>query len=232
MSGDLGGYTKDPETYKKLVEELYSAYSWLSLPPEYDYFMQEDLLTLLIRLARYKFVSRMIKKTDRLLEIGCGSGVGCTFLSQHCLHATGLDVKAPVIDEAKSICRRPNIEFVLEDFFEFEPRGCYDVVVALDVIEHMPVQQGKELVAKMARLMVPTGMAVIGTPSTYSSEWQGAFSKAGHVKCYDCDELVSVIEESFGRTIVFSMNDELVHTGFPKLAWYYFVLGFVPDMRK
>jgi hypothetical protein len=24
------------------------------------------------------------------------------------------------------------------------------------------------------------------------------------------------------------MNDEIVHTGHPKLAWYYIVLGFMP----
>jgi hypothetical protein len=24
------------------------------------------------------------------------------------------------------------------------------------------------------------------------------------------------------------MNDEMVHTGYPKLTWYYFILGLLP----
>jgi hypothetical protein len=32
----------------------------------------------------------------------------------------------------------------------------------------------------------------------------------------------------FDRTLAFSMNDEIVHTGHPKLAWYYIVLGLLP----
>jgi hypothetical protein len=28
------------------------------------------------------------------------------------------------------------------------------------------------------------------------------------------------------------MNDEIVHTGHPKLAWYYFVIGFMPRVQS
>ena len=225
---DIGSYNADPEHYQHLVDELYANYPGITLPPEYDYFVQKDLLRLLIRLARYKFVARLIKRTDRVLEVGSGSGLGSIFLGQHCAHVTGLDVKTTEVEEARSINRRENVEFKVGDILDLEAVQLYDVVVALDVIEHMPVEQGHKLVATMAQHLKPTGMAVIGTPSIYSYEYQGPLSKASHVKCYDQQELVTLVENYFGRTLTFSMNDELVHTGFSKLAWYYFVLALVP----
>lgn len=228
MSVDSGIYNQDPERYSALINELYENYPEITLPSEYAYFIQEDLLRFLIRLARYKFVARIIGKRDHVLEVGSGSGLGCIFLAQHCKKATGVDVKSTEVEEASSINKRNNVEFLKEDVFDMEPTHRYDVVLALDVIEHMPEEQGRQLVAAMKEQLRPTGLLVIGTPSIYSYEYQGALSKASHVKCYDQPELTGLMEDYFHRTIPFSMNDELVHTGHHKMAWYYFVLAFGP----
>lgn len=228
MRADPGANGADPELYKKLLDDLYRANSPITLSSEYAYFIKENQLRFLIRLARYKFVARLVKKKDRLLEVGCGSGLGSIFLSQHCTHVTGIDVKGTEIDEARSINRRANVDFVCEDFFKLRTDKKFDVIVSLDVIEHMPTEKGNELVGAMARHLKDDGMLVVGTPSAYSYPYQGELSKASHVKCYDQDELVALIENHFGRTLAFCMNDEVVHTGFSKLAWYYFVLGFLP----
>ncbi len=225
---DIGSYHNDPKLYQELVEDLYQRHPPITLPPEYAYFIENDLIRLLIRLARYKFVARMIHKQDRVLEVGSGSGLGGIFLSQHCAHVTGLEVKAGELEEARSINPRSNVEFRATDLFDLDASELYDVVVALDVIEHMTIERGRELVSAMCRHLNPTGMLVVGTPSIYSYEYQSAFSKASHVKCYDQDELQEVIGAYFGRTVAFSMNDELVHTGAAKMAWYYFVLAFGP----
>lgn len=228
MSVDIGPYNVDPVRYQQLVDEMYRDHPPITLPPEYAYFFEKDLIRLFLRLARYKFVARHLRKTDRVLEVGCGSGVGCMLLSQHCAHVTGLDVKTTELDEARAMNRRPNVEFRQQDLFEVAEAESYDAVVALDVIEHMPVEQGERLLRGMARLMKPAGLAVIGTPSIYSYPYQSAFSQASHVKCYDQAELVQLMERVFGRTLAFSMNDEMVHTGHPKMAWYYFVIGLIP----
>lgn len=228
---DTGNYNLDPGKYSELVSELYNTYPSVTLPPEYTYFIEKDLIRLLIRLARYKFVARLIKRTDRILEIGSGSGLGSILLGQHCEHVTGLELKKTEIEEARSINRRKNVEFVLGDLFELDSSDLYDVVIALDVIEHMPVEKGRELVGAMVRHLKPTGMLIIGTPSIYSYEYQSDLSKASHVKCYDKDEIIPLVEELVHRSVFFSMNDELVHTGFHKMAWYYFILGFLPRTK-
>jgi len=225
---DIGSYNSDPETYRKLVEDLEARYGKIQLPAEYAHFIQDNLLRLLIRLARYKFVARQLRHFDEVLEVGCGSGLGAIFLSQHCARVVGLDIKADEIQEARSINRRENVTFQCGDLFDMAQPLQFDVVVALDVIEHMPEEQGRRLLKQMAARTRPTGMTIVGTPSLYSLPYQGALSRASHVKCYDQQELVALFDECFGRTLSFSMNDEMVHTGFTKLAWYYFLMGFYP----
>lgn len=226
---DTGIYNKDNELYAKLVKQLYAKFpGGVTFPPEYGDFVQNNLTQLLIRLARYKFVSRMLKKSDSVLEIGSGSGLGSILLGQHCSFITGIDVKQTEVEEARSINRRENVEFKVGDFFKMNLEKKYDAVIAMDVIEHMPEEKGNELVRLMATNLKKSGMIIIGTPSLYSYPYQGKLSQASHVKCYDLDELVTMVEKYFLRTLTFSMNDEVVHTGYHKMAWYYFVLAFYP----
>ncbi len=229
---DVGTYHYDKKLFKKLMTELYEKYpDGVTLPPEYAEHVDNNLLRVLIRLARYKFVARLIKKTDRVLEVGCGSGVGCIFLAQHSAQVTGIDANSSEIAEARKINRRSNVSFELQDLFQLDPRKKFDVVVALDVIEHMTKQTAQKFLGAMTCHLNPAGMLVIGTPSIHSYKYQGALSQASHIKCYDQDELVELIDQYCARTLPFCMNDELVHTGHPKMAWYYFILGFMPKIK-
>ncbi|MBF0436081.1 MAG: methyltransferase domain-containing protein [Magnetococcales bacterium] len=224
---DIGQYNKEPALYGKLVEELYQRYpDGVTLPPEYADFVQNNTLQILIRLARYKFVARLIKKSDRLLEVGSGSGLGAMFLAQHCAHVTGLELKVTEVEEAKTINKRDNVAFVCANLFDYQPEHRFDVVVCLDVIEHLVKEEGVRLVQTMASLLKPSGMLVVGSPSIHSYPYQGPLSQASHVHCYDQPELLALVDTYCTRTLAFSMNDETVHTGFHKLAWYYIVLGF------
>ena len=228
---DPGTYNRDQDLYAKLIRELYERHpDGVTLSAEYAEFVQSNLLHLLIRLARYKFVAKMLKKTDRVLEVGCGSGLGATFLSQHCAHVTGIDVKNGEVEDARRLSKRTNVEFKVADLFKAEDLGLFDAVVNLDVIEHMEPPEGRKLVEGMARRLRPTGMMILGSPSVYSWKYQSPFSQASHIHCYDQAELVALVDEFFGRTLPFSMNDEIVHTGHPKMAWYYFILALMPKV--
>ena len=226
---DKGKYNKDSELFGEAMNELYERYpDGITLPPPYAFFVNEDFISFLIKLARYKFTAKLLKKTDRILEVGSGPGLGAIFLSQFCQHVTGLEIKTNEIEEARAMSKRDNVEFIQEDFFNLSEEHKYDAIVSLDVIEHLPMELGDKMVAKMAKHINNDGMLILGTPSIYSYPYQGAISQASHVKCYDKQELIQLIDQYFARTISFSMNDEMVHTGHPKMAWYYFVVGFLP----
>ncbi len=221
----------DPKRYEKLMDAMKEKYPPLLLPSEYAEYVQNNLLRMLILLARYKFVAKLIKHTDDVLEVGSGCGLGTLFLGQHAARVTGLEMEEYEFNAAQSINRRKNVTFKHCDYLAYTSRRKYDAIVALDVIEHMPVKKGEQLIAATAKHLKTSGMAVIGTPSIYSYKYQGDCSRAAHVKCYDQKELVKMVEARFRRVLAFSMNDEIVHTGHPKMAWYYFVLGFLPKNK-
>lgn len=218
----------DPAAYEKLVEEQHARFPSLVLPPEYAELFETNTLMVLIKLARYKFAARMLKPVDDVLEVGSGTGLGAIFLSQHVRRVTGLEIKPHDYGAACAMNRRENVEFRHQSLFDYDLARRHDAVVSLDVIEHLEPDIGRQFVARLAHHCKPDGLVLIGTPSIYSFPYQGKYSQAAHVKCYDQKELVQLMDEHFGRTIAFSMNDEIVHTGHPKLAWYYFVLGFLP----
>ena len=138
MNVDIGRYNANPELYRQLVEELYANNPPLTLGAEYAEFITNNQLRLLIRLARYKFAARLLKPTDRVLEVGSGSGLGALFLAQHCAEVTGLEIKQSELAEARAINRRSNVRFDDTDFFDLATSESYDAIVALDVVEHLP----------------------------------------------------------------------------------------------
>ena len=225
---DPGKYNHNQELYSRLVNELEAAHPPITLTSEYAYFVEKDLLRLLIRLARYKFIARLLKPTDTVLEVGSGSGLGALFLSQHCKEVVGIEVKKSEVEEAQSINRRKNVSFIHGDLHDLSVTKKYDAIVALDVIEHIPETDASNFFKVINKHLGVSGMCMIGTPSAHSYPHQSALSKASHEKCYDQHELVSLMDTWYGRTLPFSMNDEIVHTGNPKMAWYYFVLGLCP----
>jgi len=221
-------YIKNAQKHALVWQESIEKYGPITLPAEYAHYIQDNALQLLVRLARYKFVARNLKKTDRVFEIGSGTGLGAQFLAQHCAFVKGIEFKEEEIARANSINRRSNVEFIQGDFFDLKAQEKFDAIVNLDVIEHMPEDTGEKFIAKTTRHLSKNGMMIIGTPSIYSFPYQGPRSQAAHIKCYDQEELLKIVDRHYGRTMAFSMNDEIVHTGFSKLAWYYFVVAFYP----
>jgi 2-polyprenyl-3-methyl-5-hydroxy-6-metoxy-1,4-benzoquinol methylase len=218
----------DLQRYERLVEEQHARFPSITLPPEYAELLETNTLQVLVKFARYKFALKMLKRTDDVLEVGSGTGLGAIFLSQHVKSVTGLEIKPHDQGAAVKVNRRENVTFLLQSLYDYDPALRHDAVVSLDVIEHMSEADGHRFVHRIARHCKPDGLVVIGTPSIHSYPYQSKYSQAAHIKCYDQAELVALMDRYFGRTLAFSMNDEVVHTGHPKLAWYYFVLGVMP----
>ena len=68
------------------------------------------------------------------------------------------------------------------------------------------------------------GVVILGMPSLESQKYASSASKDGHVNCKTGKDLKSLCEKYFHNVFLFSMNDEIVHTGFEKMAHYLLVL--------
>ena len=100
------------------------------------------------------------------------------------------------------------------------PPGDFDAAYSLDVFEHIPPEQEDLFVGNIAKSLTADGVAIIGSPSLQSQTYASPPSKAGHVNCKDGAEYRKVMLRHFRNAFLFSMNDEVVHTGYHPMAHY------------
>jgi hypothetical protein len=70
----------------------------------------------------------------------------------------------------------------------------------------------------------PQGVLIVGTPSLQSQQYASLASREGHVNCKDAPALRELLGGFFHHVFLFSMNDEVVHTGFHPMANYLLAL--------
>jgi len=61
--------------------------------------------------------------------------------------------------------------------------------------------------------------------SLESQAYASPDSRAGHINCKTGSDLKRVMEVHFHNVFLFSMNDEVVHTGYAKMAHYLLALA-------
>ncbi len=188
-----------------------------------------DLKHLGFTLARYKFAAKMLARCRHILDVGCGEGLGTLMLlADTPARVTGIDFDEAQIGYARQHVLphgRGRLAFLCQDVvaapYADDPA---DGLVSLDVIEHLHPAEEPRFLQHCAEALEPRGVAVIGTPSLHAQQFSSPRSQKGHINLFDPVRLASTLERHFSRVFVFSMNDELVHTGFSKLAHYLMAL--------
>ena len=165
---------------------------------------------------------------DRVLDVGCGSGVA----SARAAEITGVDVlgvdgNPAAIEFARRTFARSNLQFRLGLVDELDlPAASFDKVIFLEVIEHLTRRQGAEVLAAFRRLLRPGGRAVLSTPNRRSLwpliEWLldrlrlvPNLGEEQHEHLYTVPELREIAEEAGLRVVEVKMVDTLA----PWLAW-------------
>jgi len=175
--------------------------------------------------SRYKFIAKMFAGLDRVVEIGCGDAVGSRIVAQDVTSLTAVDFDPVFIGDAKSRSAEPfKIEYMVHDILDSPVPGGFDGAYSLDVIEHIPAEKEDLLMRNVVQSLNPGGAAIIGTPSLESQAHASPPSKEGHINCKTAAQLKELALKFFHNVFIFSMNDEVVHTGFYPMAHYLFAL--------
>jgi 2-polyprenyl-3-methyl-5-hydroxy-6-metoxy-1,4-benzoquinol methylase len=144
---------------------------------------------------------------------------------------TATDFDPLFIDDVK---QRMNphwpIEAFVHDILKGPVPGQFDAVYALDVLEHIQERDEDKFLRNAIASLTPEGVAIFGMPSLESQAYASPQSKAGHVNCKSGEVLKHTLERYFHTVFVFSMNDEVVHTGFFPMAHY--LLGVACHRRE
>jgi 2-polyprenyl-3-methyl-5-hydroxy-6-metoxy-1,4-benzoquinol methylase len=192
---------------------------------------RDDPRGLLFVLARYKFVAKMLSGKNRVVEVGCADAFGTRLVQQEVRSVTASDFDPVFIADARERMAAEGwvCDTIVHDILSGPvPPGGFDAAYSLDVFEHIAPEQEDVFVRNIARSLSRTGVAVIGSPSLQSQVYASEGSKAGHVNCKDGKDYRRVMERHFENVFLFSMNDEVVHTGFTPMAHYLFALCVGP----
>jgi 2-polyprenyl-3-methyl-5-hydroxy-6-metoxy-1,4-benzoquinol methylase len=185
----------------------------------------DDPRRLTFLLARYKFVAKMLAGRASVAEVGCGDAFGTRIVLQAVERVTAYDFDPVFIaDVRRRHCERWPIEAHVHDALAGPLPERYDGVYSLDVLEHIARADEQTFISNLAASLAEAGTLIIGTPSLESQAHASPPSKAGHVNCKSGDELAALLERTFANVYLFSMTDEVVHTGFAPMAHYLFAV--------
>ena len=121
-------------------------------------------------LFRYEFASKFVKNKT-VLDIGCGLGLGSNFLAKHGAKSVlGIDNSLKAINYAKTKFVGSNIKFMRWNALQLnELKTEYDVVVALEVIEHLPNDSYAKFIKQIAKVLKKKGICILSTPNKLTS---------------------------------------------------------------
>ena len=212
--------TKEPQ-YQTMIE-LEGSQGLESLGMMTSYAWNDDPKRLTFTLSRYKFVSKLLAGRKNVLEIGCADAFGTRIVRQEVEKLTATDFDPVFITDVRN---RMNPKWAFEAFVHdmlagpVPPRD-YDGIYALDVLEHIEPRQEKAFLDNLVGSLAPHGVVVLGMPSLESQPYASPNSKAGHVNCKSMPDFKKTMSAYFHNVFMFGMNDEMVHTGFHKMAHY------------
>ncbi len=217
---------KEPQNQVQL--DNYDASGPVQLGPWTSYAWRNDPRHLGFTLARYKFVAKMLSGKNSVLEAGCGDGIGVPVLLQEVGSLHCIDADPHVLRDANKRCQAEGISacsFECLDLTEHRPMGHHDGAFTLDVIEHIPTNLERVFLDNFCATLSPHCVAIIGTPNETAAAYACEQDLNGHINLKSAEELHSLMSQYFENVFMFSMNDEVVHTGFAPMAHYLLAMG-------
>jgi 2-polyprenyl-3-methyl-5-hydroxy-6-metoxy-1,4-benzoquinol methylase len=184
-----------------------------------------DPKRLVFTLARYKFVAKMLSGCEHVLEAGCGDAWPARIVLQEVKKLTAIDFDPIFVEDANSRMADPwKFICMQHDLLKAPVEGEFDGAYSLDVLEHIPAEKEDLFISNLIAPLGDHGTLIIGTPSLQSQAYASKLSKEGHINCKDQNDLKQLMRRYFHNVYAFSMNDEVVHTGYHAMSHYNFAL--------
>ncbi len=150
----------------------------------------------------YNFASKFVKHKS-VLDIGTGYGFGANYLKKKGAKSVkGIDIDKEAINFAKKKFTTPYITFSSGDVTTYKfQKEKYDVVIAFDVIEHLPLKKHEVFLKKMKDVINHNGILIVGTPNKlFFSPNKKTPNNPYHVKEYLPEELKEIVLRFFPKT--------------------------------
>ena len=150
----------------------------------------------------YEFARGQFGVGDHVLDVACGDGYGCRILSSNVGQVIGIDINESLIANNNQRNDHDNIRYAVDNAFGLSlGDGSVSGCTAMELIEHLPVDQVDTFVKEVRRVVKPGGAFICSTPQNSHGEipvvpW--------HVREYSAPELRAILERHFGSVKILS----------------------------
>jgi cyclopropane fatty-acyl-phospholipid synthase-like methyltransferase len=158
---------------------------------------------------------------ESVLELGCGDGFASRIVRQTVKKLVLTDFDPKFIDEINAVTVSEwTLVAKVHDMVSSPMGESFDGIFSLDVLEHIEAKNEDSFLKNTCASLNHYGSLIIGMPSLESQVYASEGSKAGHVNCKSGNELRDFLKKYFHSVFMFSMNDEVLHTGFFPMSQY------------
>lgn len=127
-------------------------------------------------IRRIEILSKVLASVqgETAVDIGCGPGFFSKMLASKGWSVTAIDTDRENVESAGQYAQEThlgNAPTILATF----PESYYDLILALEIVEHMPKSHAADLLAEITRTLKPRGSLIISTPNRFSLEGLGGY---------------------------------------------------------
>ena len=215
--------------YSEFTNKVYKQ-SNLTLGYRTGYAFLRDPKYFAITSSRYKFVGKMFENYNKVLEIGAGDGFKSLIVKSFCKELTLTD---RFLEDKKAFEENysfADVKYKQHNFIEKHLNTKYDGIYGLDILEHISKKQEAIFLKNITKSLNKHGTLIMGMPSIESQKYGSKFSKKFHINCKSKNELRISLKRFFYSVYMFSMNDEVLHTGFDQMSHY--IIGLATSKKN
>jgi tRNA (cmo5U34)-methyltransferase len=110
----------------------------------------------------YKWMADLIpENTQKLLDIGCGSGLELDYIYQRFpnLHVVGVDLSKEMLKKLHDKHHDKNLTIICDDYFKYDMgEECYDVVISFESLHHFSFDKKVGLFKKVYKSLKNGGI--------------------------------------------------------------------------
>ena len=156
------------------------ARDWAAVEDFYNHFIEKLTTDFLygnrrIESALHFLLDQIPANTGQVLDIGCGLGWTSFEIARHFTKAQvlGVDLSAELVATAQKLFSLPNLRYqktdVTSEAFQFDKK--FEVVLLIDVYEHIPVEDRANFHAGLQKLLADNGRVILTCPTPLHQQW-------------------------------------------------------------
>ncbi len=166
--GEKGFAQEDDKWFLRAKSDKEYARDYIDLLKDTNYLKLKKIVRVVDFIESYR---EGLGHDARILEVGCGPGRYTSVLGYTGNHVTGIDINNAQLSEARQRIDElgfKNVQLQYADAYQYlkHNRGKFDIILALDVLEHMPDPQ--KLCSLAHDSIADKGVLIIIVPNGYS----------------------------------------------------------------